>query len=57
MAYQRDSIIAEREFDRNHKNRALLDKFLIFGMVLVMGLRFSKIIGYKFGSPPNGRYP
>ena len=49
--------IAGTEFDRNHKNRALLDKFLIFGRVLAMGLRFSKIIGYKFGTPPSGQYP
>ena len=40
---------------KNHNNCALGDRFLIFGMVLGMVLRFSKIIGGKLGAPPCGQ--
>ena len=40
-----------REFDRNHKNCALLDKFLIFGRVFVMGLRFQKSLDPSLARP------
>ena len=38
------------------KVRALGDKFLIFGMVLGMGVRFSKTIANKLGTPPSGLF-
>ena len=41
---------------KNHQFRALGEEFLIFGMVLGMGVRFSKTIANKLGSPPSGLF-
>ena len=38
------------------KVRALCDKSLNFGMVLGMGIRFSKTIANKLGSSPSGLF-
>ena len=35
---------------------ALTDKYLNFGMVLGMGIRFSKTTANKLGSPPSGLF-
>ena len=37
---------------KHHNNCALVDRFLIFGMVLGMVLRFSEIIASKLGGAP-----
>ena len=50
------SLIAGWEFPDFQANCALGDKFLQFGMVLGMGIRFSKTTAYKLGQPPGGRY-
>ena len=34
------AFVVRREFMKNHRDCALLEKFLIFGRVLGMGLRF-----------------
>ena len=52
MASTMDALIFKkpinRDFDvKNHNNYALGDRFLIFGMVLGMVLRFSKISASK----------
>ena len=41
---------------KNHHVRALCDKSLNFGMVLGMGIRFSKTIANKLGLPPSGLF-
>ena len=41
---------------KNHNNCALGDRFLIFGTVLGMVMRFSKIIASKLGAPPSGQF-
>ena len=38
------------------KNGAFCDKFLNFGMVLGMGIRFSKNTANDMGPPPSGWY-
>jgi hypothetical protein len=42
-------LIAGREILKIYKNCALCDKFLQFGMVLGVGIRFSKTTAYKLG--------
>ena len=40
----------------SRKVRALSNKYLNFGMVLGMGIRFSKTTANKLGSPPSGLF-
>ena len=49
-------IIAGRQSVKKHQHCAFGDKFLIFGMVLGMVIRFTKNIANKLGSPPSGLF-
>ncbi len=49
-------LLAGRELPLIHKNRALCDKSLKFGMVLGMGIRLPKIAAYTLGYSPGVYY-
>ena len=41
---------------KNQQNPAFGDKFLIFGMVVGMGIWFSKTTANDMGAPPSGLF-
>ena len=51
-----ECVLAGDELVINHHIRALCEKFLIFGMVLGMGMRFSKMIANNLRAPPSGLF-
>ena len=50
-------LIAGREYDLIQNNCALGAKFLHFGMILGIGLRFSKTTANKLGVTSGGLHP
>ena len=49
-------VIAGMKLVIKGKNGAFCDKFLNFGMVLGMGIRFSKTTANDMGTPPSGLF-
>ena len=56
MAYRPTRCIAGWELVKKDKNWAFCEEFLNFGMVVGMGIRFSKTIANDMGAPPSGLF-